>query len=67
MLCKSILDIDPQVRFAGICDHTGEIKHGGHAEGIQNLLSADETKRSNLQLFGEMGLAQYSISKNRLW
>ena len=55
-LCKSILDIDPQIRFAGICDHTGEIKHGGHADGIQNLLSADETKRSNLQALARWGL-----------
>ena len=56
MLCKSILDIDPQVRFAGVCDHTGGIKHGGHAEGIQNLLSAEETKRSNLQALARWGL-----------
>jgi hypothetical protein len=56
MLCKSILDIDPQVRFAGVCDHTGEIKHGGHAEGIVNLLSADETKRSNMQALARWGL-----------
>jgi hypothetical protein len=55
-LCKSILEIDPQIRFAGICDHTGEIKHGGHADGIQNLLSADETKRSNLQALARWGL-----------
>ena len=56
MLCKSILEIDPLVRFAGVCDHTGEIKHGGHANGIQNLLSADETKRSNLQALARWGL-----------
>ena len=48
-LCKEILDLDPKIRFAGICDDTGETKFGGQREGIKNLLSPEETKRSNLQ------------------
>jgi hypothetical protein len=48
-LCKEILDLDPKIRFAGVCDDTGETKFGGQREGVQNLLSSEETKRSNLQ------------------
>src|ERR687887_1107451 len=55
-LCKQILNLDPKVRFAGICDETGEIKYGGQREGIKNLLSSEETKRSNLQALARWGL-----------
>jgi hypothetical protein len=48
-LCKEILDLDPKIRFAGVCDDTGETKFGGQREGVQNLLAPEETKRSNLQ------------------
>src|SRR5437763_4364443 len=55
-LSKDILNLDPKVRFAGICDDTGEIKYGGQREGIKNLLSTDETKKSNLQALARWGL-----------
>ncbi|HET7284064.1 MAG TPA: hypothetical protein VFI70_05210 [Nitrososphaeraceae archaeon] len=55
-LCKEILDLDPKIRFAGICDETGEIKYGGQREGIKNLLSPEETKKSNLQALARWGL-----------
>ncbi len=25
-LCKEILDLDPKIRYAGVCDDTGETK-----------------------------------------
>jgi hypothetical protein len=25
-LCKNVLDLDPNIRFAGVCDDTGETK-----------------------------------------
>ena len=28
-LCNDVLELDPKVRFVGICDNTGEIKSGG--------------------------------------
>jgi hypothetical protein len=43
-LCKEILDLDPKIRFAGICDDTGETKFGGQREGVQNLLAPEETE-----------------------
>src|ERR671931_86764 len=55
-LCKQILNLDPKVRFAGICDDSGEIKYGGQREGIKNLLSTEETKKSNLQALARWGL-----------
>ncbi len=55
MLCKSILEIDPLVRFAGVCDHTGEIKHGGHAEGYgkYSMTEYEKIKRITIPLKGE--------------
>jgi hypothetical protein len=55
-LCKDILDLNPKIRFAGVCDDTGEIKYGGQRQGVNNLLSSEETKRSNLQ-----ALARWSL------
>jgi hypothetical protein len=56
LLCKSIMDLDNKVRFAAVCDDSGEIKYGGQREGITNLLSSEETKRSNIQ-----ALARWSL------
>jgi hypothetical protein len=33
-LCKYILDLDTNVRFAGVCDETGEIRSGGQREDL---------------------------------
>src|ERR687888_2091096 len=62
-LCKDILNVAPRIRLAGICDDTGEIKYGGHREGVTNLLSSDETKRSNLQALARWGLRNALASK----
>ncbi|MGD1836175.1 MAG: DUF6659 family protein [Nitrososphaeraceae archaeon] len=61
--CQEILDIDPGVRFAAVCDDTGEIKYGGQREGINNLLSSEETKRSNLQAIARWSLRNALIPK----
>ena len=62
-LCKDILNLDPKVRYAGVCDDTGEIKYGGQREGIKNLLSPEETKKSNLQALARWGLRNALASK----
>ena len=62
-LCKEILDLDPKIRFAGVCDESGEIKFGGQREGLENLLTAEETKRSNLQALARWGLRNSLASK----
>ncbi|MFZ0510525.1 MAG: DUF6659 family protein [Candidatus Nitrosopolaris sp.] len=55
-VCKDILDLDSKIRFAGVCDESGEIRFGGQREGIKNLLSHEETKKSNLQAMARWGL-----------
>jgi hypothetical protein len=55
-LCKEILTIDPKIRYAGVCNDTGETKYGGQREGVKNLLSPEETKKSNLQALARWGL-----------
>ena len=62
-LCKGILSLDPKIRFAGVCDETGEIKYGGQRDGLANLLTAEETKRSNLQALARWGLRNSLASK----
>ncbi|NOJ30378.1 MAG: hypothetical protein DA328_09460 [Nitrososphaeraceae archaeon] len=55
-LCQDILALDSKVRYAGVCDDSGEIKYGGQREGVINLLSEEETKHSNLQALARWGL-----------
>jgi hypothetical protein len=62
-LCKSILNLDSKIRFTVICDETGEIKYGGQREGVENIPSNDETKRSNLQALARWGLRNSLSSK----
>ena len=62
-LCKDILNLDPKVRYAGVCDDTGETKHGGQREGVKNLLSSEETKKSNMQALARWGLRNALVPK----
>src|ERR687892_1159465 len=62
-ICKDILDLESKIRFAGVCDDSGEIKYGGQREGVTNLLSPDETKRSNLQAIARWALRSSLASK----
>ena len=48
-LSKDILDLDSKTRFVCVCDDSGETRYGGQREGVKNLLSHDESKKSNLQ------------------
>ena len=62
-LCKEILDLDPKIRFAGVCDDTGETKFGGQREGVKSLLSPEETKKSNMQALARWALRNALSSK----
>ena len=55
-LCKDILMIDPKIRYPGICDEAGETKYGGQREGVKDLLSSEEIKKSNLQALARWAL-----------
>lgn len=41
-----ILAIDPQIRFATIANKDGKIEHTGHHEGVTNVLTPEESKKS---------------------
>lgn len=45
-LYESIMAIDPKIRFATIFDMSGKVVHSGHREGVKNLLSPEESKKS---------------------
>ena len=62
-LCQEILNLDPKIRFAGVCDDTGETKYGGQREGVKNLLTPEETKKSNLQALARWALRNALSSK----
>ncbi len=43
---KDIMNIDPKIRLVTICDTNGNIIFYRHRQGVQNLLSKDESKKS---------------------
>ena len=72
-LCNDILNLDPKVRFVGVCDNTGVIKNGGLRDGIKSILTDDEIKKSNLislerwrlhnRLADRIGKARYAMEE----
>ncbi len=45
-LSKQVLDLDPQIRFAGVANIKGELVAGGQKDGIEKLLSGDDVSMS---------------------
>ena len=45
-LSKQVLDLDPQVRFAGVANSKGEMIAGGHKENVEKMLVGDEVNMS---------------------
>ena len=43
---EKIMGIDPTIRLVTISDRNGKIMYSGHREGVKNLLTEDESKRS---------------------
>jgi len=41
-----IINIDTKIRLVTICDANGQIMYSRHREGVQNLLSKEESKKS---------------------
>ena len=41
-----IINIDPKIRLVTICDSNGQIMYSRHREGVKNLLSKEESKKS---------------------
>ena len=45
-LSKQVLDLDAQVRFAGIANSKGEIVAGGQKDNVEQMLSSEEVSMS---------------------
>jgi hypothetical protein len=53
---KDIMNIDPKIRLVTICDTNGDIIFYRHRQGVQNLLTKDESKKSL-----EMAMAAWKV------
>ena len=72
-LCKDVLELERQIRFAGIYTQSGEIKGAGMREKVQSLLNPEETKMSlyyaslrwktGKTLSHRMGREKYSVAE----
>lgn len=40
------MSLDPKIRFATIFDMDGKVLYSGHREGVENLLSPEESQKS---------------------
>ncbi len=56
-LSKKILDLDSQVRFAGVANNKGVIIAGGQKDNVEQLLSEDDVKMA----------IHYSLQKRELF
>ncbi|MFZ0345924.1 MAG: hypothetical protein WAL24_12270 [Nitrososphaeraceae archaeon] len=43
---EEMMKFDPTIRLITICDLNGKIMHSDHRQGVQNLLSPEESKKS---------------------
>ena len=67
-LTKQVLNLQPQVKFAGIINVKGEIVAGGHKENVEQLLVDDEVKMSihySIQKRDAYTNLAYKIGKER--
>ena len=67
-LCQKGLEIDPQIRFAGILDKDGCLVYGIHRDGVKSLLDDDEVKMSihyTFQRWENLQNLEYKIGKEK--
>ena len=43
---NDIINMDAKIRLVTICDNEGKIMYSNHREGVENLLSPEESKKS---------------------
>ncbi len=56
-LAKQVLNLYPEIKFAGVVNVKGEIVAGGHKENVEQILEGDDVKMS----------IHYSIQKRELY
>jgi hypothetical protein len=45
-LYQDIMKLDPKIRLVTICDADGRVMYSEHREGVRNLLTPEESKKS---------------------
>lgn len=45
-LYQDIMNLDPKIRLVTICDFNGRVLYSEHREGVRNLLTLEESKKS---------------------
>ena len=43
---EDIININPRIRLVTICDSNGRVMYSEHREGVKNLLTPEESKKS---------------------
>lgn len=43
---NQIMKLDPSIRLVTICTNSGQMMYSDHREGVKNLLSSEESKKS---------------------
>ena len=46
LIYEEIMNSDPNIRLVTICDVNGKIIYSDHREGVKNLLTPEESKKS---------------------
>jgi hypothetical protein len=67
-ICQKSLEIDSQIRFAGVLDVDGCLVFGIHKDGVKSLLDDDEVKMSihyTFQRWENLQNLQYKIGKEK--
>ena len=72
-LCQTIMDLNPGIRYVGICDDSGETVYGGQRDGVKDLLTKEETREANIQTWAiwsvrgpftsKVGRAKYTVTE----
>jgi hypothetical protein len=65
---ERLMNLDPKIRMVTISDLNGKIIHSDHREGVKNLLSPDESKKSlelAVNAWKTRGALQPKIGKGR--
>ena len=45
-LYQDIMNLDPKIRLVTVCDIDGRVMYSEHREGVRNLLTPEESKKS---------------------
>jgi hypothetical protein len=48
-LRQTVIDLDPGIRYVGVCNDSGETVYGGQRDGVKDLLTKEETRKANIQ------------------